>query len=264
MALVHVRGWDSAAFQENPWFSALADVIAPFATHAAFPGLAELDRLLLERNAEAGLLPLRVVLCPPKLTHRKKRKVAVEVSSLYDVRITEHGELPTRVDDWHDFFNVLAFAAWPRSKQALHARQSRLMQARLTPGSRRLPGARTREQDALTLLDEGGVIVACEPSAFAELSQCTNELTGPLERCLAKGTSALVPFGHALFEHMIEGLPCPLAVPQLVELPAALPEGLALRTALDRALCEQLRSSAHFNAPHGLKGLALEARNNAV
>ena len=26
------------------------------------------------------------------------------------------GEVPTRESDWHDFFNALAWCAWPRTK----------------------------------------------------------------------------------------------------------------------------------------------------
>jgi hypothetical protein len=33
-----------------------------------------------------------------------------------------HGRIPTRERSWHDVFNVLAFALYPNSKAALHAR----------------------------------------------------------------------------------------------------------------------------------------------
>ncbi len=257
MALVHTRGWDPSLF-DAPWFDALSDVLAPFRSQTAFPQLEALDRLLAERRQEAGLPALHVMFSPPKTTHRKRRKTAVEPTTLYDVRISELGELPTRVDDWHDFFNVLAFAAWPRSKHALHARQSRLLRARLSPTARRLPGARTREQDALTLLDEGGVIVACNAAAHASLAPCTDDLSGPLQTCLRDGSAQLIPFGHALFEHMVAGLACPLAVPQLVLLDEGAKRGLALRQVLDRELSRQLDDETRFLAPSGLKGLSLD------
>lgn len=258
MALVHTRGWDPALFDTHPWFDALADVLAPFRAQATFPRLEELDRLLAERRQEAELPALHVSFSPPKTTHRKRRKAAIDPTTLYDVRISELGELPTRADDWHDFFNVLSFAAWPRSKHALHTRQSRLLKARLSPAARRLPGARTREQDALTLLDEGGVIVACTAAAHAVLETCTDDLTQPLEAPLRDGSAKLVPFGHALFEHMVAGLACPLAVPQLVMLSDELPSGLRLRQALDLELSRQLRDDTRFLAPSGLKGLPLD------
>ncbi len=258
MALVHQRGWDAGIFETSPWFAVLADVSCDFLAHDTFPKLEELNALLSQRYAHAGLPSLQAIYSPPKTTHRKKRKAPIEPSSLYDVRIAEHGELPTRTDDWHDFFNVLAFAAWPRSKLALHRRQSRLLRARIAPDARRLPGARTREQDALTLLDEGGVIVACAPEAYARLLPCTDDLHATLVPCLAAGSAQLVPFGHALFEHMVEGLHCPLSIPQLVMLEDGplLDHGCLAR--LDRALSEQLQDPAKFLKPSGLKGLRLD------
>ncbi len=258
MALVHRRGWDAGIFTTSPWVALLADVNRAFLAHDTFPGLEELNALLARRHESAGVPTLRAVLSPPKPTHRKKRKTPIEPSSLYDVRIAEHGELPTRADDWHDFFNVLAFAAWPRSKRALHRRQSRLLRARIAPGARRLPGARSREQDALTLLDEGGVIVACDRLAHAQLSSCRDSLEPTLAACLAAGTAQLVPFGHALFEHIVEGLPCPLAIPQLVVLTEGPLRDLDCLSRLDRALAEQLEDEAQFSKPSGVKGLMLD------
>src|SRR5690606_13588051 len=34
----------------------------------------------------------------------------------YEARIFATGEVPTREGDWHDFFNALAWRAWPRTK----------------------------------------------------------------------------------------------------------------------------------------------------
>ena len=271
MALVHQRGWDSGIFATSPWFAVLADVSCAFLAHDTFPTLDELNVLLAPRQLAEGLPSLRAVFSPPKTTHRKKRKVAIDPASLYDVRIAQHGELPTRADDWHDFFNVLAFAAWPRSKWALHTRQSRLLRGRIAADARRLPGARTREQDALTLLDEGGVIVACEANAYAALRPCIAardpDFAAVVARSVAKGETQLVPFGHALFEHLAAGLPCPLAIAQLVPISRAPTEheitaDRSLRAAwldaLDRALCEQLSDPAQFLMPSGVKGLVLD------
>ena len=78
---------------------------------------------------------------------------------------------------WHDFMNALVWATFPRAKAALHRQQHALYQAWATPGATRLPNARTREQDGLALVDEGGVVI---------LASNAGDL--------------VVPFGHALFE----------------------------------------------------------------
>lgn len=258
MALVHLKGWDPALFQSSVWFSVLTPELERFANHPGFPSLDELRTLLTARCEASGVSPLSPVYCPPKTSHRKKRKEPIDLGSLYDVRISEHHELPTRENDWHDFFNVLAFAAFPRAKRALHARQARLLRARIAEGSRKLPGARTREQDALTLLDEGGVLVAADPVAYAALSHCDDDMTDTLITCVREQRARLVPFGHALFEHLIEGLPCPLAIPQLLPVTAQLFGAANFRDELDRALCERVSDAACFVEPTALKGLALD------
>lgn len=258
MALQHVRDWDPAAFAESPWYWPLADKLALFAAAPRFPTPLELTRALTAAAEEVGLAGLRAVPCPPKSKSRRGRKSDVDVGALYDVRIAEHAELPTRLDDWHDFFNALAFAAWPRAKRALHARQARIQRARLHEPRKRLPGARTREQDALTLLDEGGVLVACTPEAQAELRAAGDDLACSVQALSQAGQVRLVPFGHALFEHLVAGLPCPLASPELVCVRDPWQVDLQLRGELNRLLAARLADTGCFLAPHGIKGLSLD------
>ena len=102
----------------------------------------------------------------------------------YDARIVG-GEVPTRPRSWHDFLNALVWATFPRSKRAYHARQAAALRASVPPGSLTLPNARTRELDALALLDEGGVIVLQKSETeFLEMA-----------------------FGHALYENLVHGGP---------------------------------------------------------
>jgi hypothetical protein len=113
------------------------------------PWLAKLGAPTLERlNAladEAGLRtesgrPVRFV--PPHAA-----------DPYYEVHIFETGCVSTRPENRHDLFNALAWLAFPRTKARLNA-----MHAAEIP---REQGRRGRKRDLLTLLDEGGVIVAC-------------------------------------------------------------------------------------------------------
>lgn len=154
-------GIDDSAFEA---VRAAADRLRGFPT---FPSVAQLDRALRD------LVPIRFVPQPPK---KRRRRGPVDPSALYDGRITVHGEVPTREGSWHDLMNALVWASFPSAKQALHARLYRAMCARIEAGATRLPNARTREQDELAMLDEGGVLIA--------------------------GERRLV-FGHAILEHRI-------------------------------------------------------------
>ena len=79
------------------------------------------------------------------------------------------------------------WATFPRAKTALHRRQHALMRAWIPPGATALPGARTREQDGLAVLDEGGILLL---------------RSGEQEVAL--------PFGHGYMEGLVFGTPAVL------------------------------------------------------
>jgi len=79
----------------------------------------------------------------------------------YEQRIFDTGLVETRPDNLHDLFNALVWLAFPRTKAALNARHV----ARLRVEGNRRGSLR----DLLTLVDEGGVIVACVEEACAEI-----------------------------------------------------------------------------------------------
>jgi len=79
----------------------------------------------------------------------------------YEQRIFDTGLVGTRPGNLHDVFNALVWIAFPRLKAAINARHV----ARLpSEGPVRGP-----LRDLLTLVDEGGVIVACAPDALPEV-----------------------------------------------------------------------------------------------
>jgi hypothetical protein len=77
----------------------------------------------------------------------------------YEERIGTTGEVETRDGNWHDACNALAWLAFPRSKAALNAAHR----------AARLPGERGPRRDALTHLDECGIIVLAEDEALLDL-----------------------------------------------------------------------------------------------
>src|SRR6185369_16083506 len=79
----------------------------------------------------------------------------------YEQRIFDTGLVETRPDNLHDLFNALVWLAFPRTKAALNARHV----ARLRVEGNRRGSLR----DLLTLIDEGGVIVAGPEESCAEI-----------------------------------------------------------------------------------------------
>src|SRR5690606_3227669 len=99
--------------------------------------------------------PLRFV-APREPTDRDRR--------YYELHIADTGEVETRAENWHDLFNALAWLSFPRAKAAINAQHAAILEARGDAEARH----RGSERDALTLFDEGGVVVAtCAPVLLA-------------------------------------------------------------------------------------------------
>lgn len=182
---------------------------------------------------------LRFVDCPPKTRKRGRREEALDPCRFYDGRITRDREVPTRLENVHDFYNALVWIAFPRTKRAIHARQFAALERWIPEGAHRIPGRRTREQDALTLFDEGGAVLVG---------------SGP--------TATLVAFGHALLEHF-ELRTTPIAATALRIDEALEPTDEGFYDALDRKLAARVADPNGFLEP-GLDALVRLDANGGV
>jgi len=131
---------------------------------------------------------------------RARRRPPFDPATSYDGRIALDGVVPTRTDSLHDLTNALVWARMPRAKRAVHARQHAAIASR----GRKLP-ARTREEDTLALIDEGGVVLVTEPSARDRTaSSARGDDEARLAELVREGRARAVVFGHALYEHVAE------------------------------------------------------------
>ncbi len=245
MSVARHTPYRTRIYDESSWYAPLRSLLVELEALGRFPSAQELSALYHQRVEARGLPPLRFVEQPRS---KPKRKGPIDLSTLYEGSVTLRREVPTRRDDWHDLFNALAFLTWPRSKRVLHARHFAITQARVGVAATKLPNARTREQDALTLFDEGGLLVASAQPV---------ELSEPgLAAALREARANVVPFGHALYEHMVAGAPCPLATVYTVQVPHAFLHDL---DALDSALAELLAAPTAFLVPSPERGTSLDA-----
>ncbi len=138
--------WNSARERmRSPAYASCADALGRIPPDR-WPTHAELDRAAQGVTTSRGMA-LRFV-GPRGNTDRERR--------YYERRIAETGEVETRPENWHDFFNALAWIAFPRAKAAINAQHAAILEERGDDEAKRRSPAR----DALTLFDEGGVIVA--------------------------------------------------------------------------------------------------------
>jgi hypothetical protein len=194
--------------------------------------------------------PVRFEQAAPRPRRRGRRNEPIDPRALYDARITLDRVVPSRAGSWHDLMNALVWGTFPRAKAALHARQHRAISARIPPGARTLPPSRTRELDALALLDEGGVILAAGPTGAPALP---------------------VVFGHAIYESLAIGIPP--AVVAAIEVSACSDDAATGRdvrdadgrvaarlAALDAALADVIDDASRLRSPEDLRRLDLAAR----
>jgi Protein of unknown function (DUF3025) len=79
----------------------------------------------------------------------------------YEVHLFESGEVHTRAGSRHDLFNALCWLAFPRTKARINALHAAAIPLEV--------GRRGRLRDLLTILDEGGALVACADPALNNL-----------------------------------------------------------------------------------------------
>lgn len=119
----------------------------------------------------------------------------------YERHIADTGEVETRPRNWHDLFNALAWIAFPKAKAAINAQHAAI----LAEGGEAEEKRRSPARDALSLFDEGGVIVASSSPAMLRLINdfAWKELFWHRREEL-RATVTFIPFGHALSEKALE------------------------------------------------------------
>ena len=229
-----MAAWDPSFFRKSPLFWPIARAAGRLERFAEWPAPEDLVALF------DGEPPVRFERATPQ-----PRRAPVPALARYDARIALERTVSTRPASWHDLLNALVWATFPRAKLALHARQHRMIAARLGDDLR-LPGARTKEQDAVAMLDEGGVVLLCPRGQRRAMGNAIKERAGAgVVDLVARGDASAVVFGHAIYE----GLAC--AGPERVYAAAyvvevdAIPEGAPERIgAADAALAALLDREA--------------------
>jgi len=184
-----VMNWDRQFLHRLPLFEPLREHGARFAT-ADWPTLNELQAAFDARGVVSGAgVPLRVV--------AQDASRARTFDDRYEARLFLKGELQVRERNWHDVFNALAWLAFPRAKAAVNARHYQALLAQQAA----LAANRGATQDALTLFDEGGVIVACsEPDLLPMLRAFEWKRLFWRERERVINHMRWLLFGHAIYE----------------------------------------------------------------
>lgn len=195
-----VSHWDSKFFLKSPVFDILCHVAKQYQDLSHFPPVSsyQSDKLI----SGAGV-PIRFVTQPGRRQLNKNT-----LDGLYQPVIFLKGQVPTREGDWHDFFNMLTWHLFPKGKAVLNRRQFFAFDEEAPFPWASPKKNRTGEQDALTLFDEGGAVIACRDERLWELfSQRRWKELFFHQRENVKNNMRFFIFGHAIFENCLHGHP---------------------------------------------------------
>lgn len=134
---------------------------------------------------------------------------ATEINSfeeLYEPRVYLKGELQTRTENWHDFFNAMVWLNFPETKKTLN-------KLHFTEATKRPKGSnRSTLENRITQFDECGAILVSTNNELLDLIKQHNWQKLFLEnRLLLEDHLRCIVFGHAIFEKAINpyiGMTC--------------------------------------------------------
>jgi hypothetical protein len=114
----------------------------------------------------------------------------------YELSIHRTGQVPTRLG-WHDVFNALMWALFPNTKAALNAGHARELARSSGP-------RRSRRRDALTLVDEVGVILAVSEDHWSDLHRAHDWHSLFIEH-RRQWSASIRPYviGHGLYQQCL-------------------------------------------------------------
>jgi hypothetical protein len=158
------------------------------------------DCIRLNQLAAAGAVrPCNADGMPIRFVPQSPRQAAFE--DKYEPRIFLRGEVQMRSGNWHDLLNALVWLAFPRAKAALNRRHYAALLAQRSAGTLN----RGPQQDALTLFDEGGVVVVSAIPGLAALLRDHDWKTLFWRRRTELASAmAFYLFGHALYEKALQ------------------------------------------------------------
>lgn len=85
-----------------------------------------------------------------------------ELQQPYEVEIFENGNLPTRENNWHDYFNFCVWVNFPKTKAMINFIQYSEMKNKQQKN-------RTSMENAMTLFDENGLIVLSTDAGLLDM-----------------------------------------------------------------------------------------------
>lgn len=187
MARTTIDTWNPYFLEQSTIFDSIRDVCLPFINSQQWPTLEQFSAEFKKRNIQS---------------HNDSQIKSVgqgpspeKFDDHYESRIYLKGELQTRLENWHDFFNAMCWLQFPKTKaslNALHFESSKVRQS----GTNRSP-----LENAITLFDECGAVIVANDDSLLDLirNHQWKELFWNNKEAFGKRVQCYV-FGHAMHE----------------------------------------------------------------
>jgi len=194
--------WNPQFYKDSLIFEPVSGYVAKLGQQNDWPTCHGLN--VLKNNSEGNIVNSRGL--PINFVPHEKINTAVAFEQQYEPRIYLKGEVPTREENWHDFFNALVWITFPKAKAALNQMHYQVLK-QLKPEQSSSVSASPRGplRDAATLLDESGVVVlSSQPEWITLLRQHEWKRVFWKQRASVLSTLRIIVFGHALYEKVLQ------------------------------------------------------------
>ncbi len=187
-----VDNWDQNFFTRSPIFKPLHALLPHFDQLQHWPDIEHYQRVFADLN-----MPVRPVPQSTQISSYEEQ---------YEQRVFLKGELQTRTENWHDFFNAMVWLSFPKTKSALN-------ELHFKQASQRKPGSnRSLLENRITQFDEcGAVIISDKPELLDLIRQHQWQELFLQNRIQFEKHIRCIVFGHAIYEKALNpyiGMTC--------------------------------------------------------
>lgn len=189
--MVDLQIWNPQFVDSSPLYSSFKHLKRPIAEMQQWPALSELNRLRAYQEQRILTRSGKEICFVPAVTGKQS------FEQKYEAKIFLTGEVQTRTNNWHDFFNALVWLVFPRAKSALNQLHYHIQRIE----AEHHMVHRSALRDAATLFDESGIIVVCHEKDLIELLKNFQwkELFWKRRKEVLSSMRFFI-FGHGLYE----------------------------------------------------------------
>ena len=192
--------WDARFTDRTPLFEPLLLLSGWLQAHVRWPTVDDLNRLVEQQVASRNVAVVTHAGKPLRFIEPEKA-VGKRASGHYENGIFATGQVPTRPENWHDFFNALVWITFPYAKAALNRIHHHALNKTLPAAQQRVDKKRGAWRDAATLFDESGVVVLSRRRELVALLRRHDwKAAFWRERTSVEAAMRFLVFGHALYE----------------------------------------------------------------